>query len=141
MPFIRPLLWSVSLCAIASPTIAQSPEATATNNYRVSGVVVDRGGNPMMNAEVTLLTGNVIRTVMPSGEDGRFNLGSHPAGKATLQVRRLGYEQRNVNLKIGDESKATFAEIILVELPQKLEEILVKSDEQGRLREFAAHRA
>jgi hypothetical protein len=141
MSFIRPLLWSVSLCAAASPTIAQNPEATATSTYRVSGIVVDRDGNPLANAEVTLLTGGVIRVVIPSGEDGRFNLGSHTAGKATLQVRRLGYEQRNMNLKIGDDSKATFAEIVLVELPQKLEEVLVKSDEQGRLREFAAHRA
>ena len=140
MSFIRPLLCCVSLCAVAPPTVAQSVASTATINYRVSGIVTDAGGDPVDNADISLLSGGVIRQVSASGADGRFSLGDFSAGKATLQVRRLGYEQRNMNITIGAESKPTFVEVLLRELPQKLEEVMVKSDEQGRLRDFSEHR-
>jgi hypothetical protein len=141
MSLIRPLLWCMSFCAVASPALAQDPQVAPTYNYRVSGIVKDGRGNALENAEVTLLYDGVIKMVMSSDADGRFSLGEHPTGKARLQVRRLGYEQRNMDFKIGGESKPSFLEVVLVEIPQKLEEILVKSDEGGRLREFAAHKA
>jgi len=141
MSLIRPLLWCVCVCAAASQTFAQEPQVASTNTYRVSGVVTDGRGNALENAEVTLLIDGVIKIVMPSDANGRFSLGDHPAGKGRLEVRRLGYEQRNVDFKIGADAKPKIFEVVLVEVPQKLEEILVKSDERGRLREFAAHRA
>jgi hypothetical protein len=140
MSFIRPLLCCVSLCAVASSTGAQGVASAATESYRVTGIVTDASGDPVDNAEITLLTAGVAQQVGKSGVDGRFGLGDFPAGKATLQVRRLGYEQRDLNITIGAESKPAFVEVLLQELPQKLEEVMVKADEHGRLREFAEHK-
>lgn len=140
MSFIRPLLCSALLCAQAYPASAQTATTTPAE-YRVSGIVRDGNGNALDNVEVSLLTDGIIRIVVPSKGDGQFSLGNFSAGKATLQMRRVGYEQRNVNITIGADEKPTYLEIVLHEIPQKLEEVLVKADEQGRLRQFAEHKA
>jgi hypothetical protein len=120
--------------------LAQTVPAAPTPSYRISGVVIDGGGEPVNNAELTVSTGGVTREVSASGVDGRFTFGEFLAGKAMLQVRRLGYEERKLNITIGAESKPTYVEVQLREVPQKLEEVMVKSDEQGRLRDFAEHK-
>lgn len=140
MSVLRRLFCCASLCALASPAIAQTAAITPVE-YRVSGIIRDVSGNAMENVEVSLLTEGVIRMVVPSKGDGQFNLGNFSAGKAMLQIRRVGYEQRNVNITIGADQQPTFVEIVLREIPQKLEEVLVKADEQGRLRQFAQHKA
>jgi carboxypeptidase family protein/TonB-dependent receptor-like protein len=140
MSLLRPLLCCVALCAQALPAFSQSA-TTTPDHYRVSGIVRDGRGNAIENAEVSLLTGGTIRVVIPSKGDGQFSLGDFTPGKAMLQIRRVGYEQRNVNITVGADQKPTFVEIVLQEVPQKLEEVLVKADEQGRLRQFAAHKA
>lgn len=140
MSFIRPLLCCVSLCAVAPAAVAQIVPSTATTNYRVSGIVTDASGNPLENAEINLVSDGAARQVTVSGTDGRFRLGESSAGKAALQIRRLGYEERKINIIIGADNKSPFIEVLLRELPQKLEEVLVKADEQGRLREFAEHK-
>ena len=139
MSLIRPLL-CLSLFVVASPAVAQTVASAATPNYRVSGIVTGSGGYPVENAEVALLSGGIIRQAAMSGADGRFTLGEFSAGKAMLQVRRLGYEQSNVNITIGAETKPTYVEVLLHELPQKMEEVLVKADELGRLRDFSEHK-
>ena len=140
MSALRPLFCCALLCALASPVIGQTAAITPIE-YRVSGIVRDGNGNALDNAEVSLLTGDIIRVVVPSKGDGQFSLGNFSAGKAMLQIRRVGYEQRNVNITVGADQKPTFVEIVLHEIPQKLEEVLVKADEQGRLRQFAEHKA
>jgi hypothetical protein len=140
MSLVRPLLCA-SFCALAPSAVAQSVASAATINYRISGIVTAFGGNPVENAEITLLRDGAIRQSALSGVDGRFSLGELSAGKATVQVRHLGYEQRNTNITVGAEAKPTYVEILLQEVPQKLEEVMVKSDEHGRLRDFAAHKA
>jgi len=117
--------------------VAQSPPAAS---YQVTGIVKDAGGDPVNNVEITLLTGGVPHQVTASGADGRFSLGEFSAGKATLQLRRLGYEELSLNITVGADSKPTYVEVLLKELPQKLEEVMVKSDEQGRLRDFSEHK-
>src|SRR5258708_3194757 len=139
MSLVRPLLCA-SLCALAPSAVAQSVTSAATLNYRISGMVTAFGGSPVEKAEITLLRDGAIRQSAYSGVDGRFILGELSAGKATLQVRHLGYEQRNMNINVGAEAKPTYVEVLLQEVPQKLEEVMVKSDEQGRLREFAEHK-
>ncbi|MFN2603686.1 MAG: carboxypeptidase regulatory-like domain-containing protein [Gemmatimonadaceae bacterium] len=139
MSLIRPLLCA-SLCAVAPAAVAQSVASAATINYRIIGIVTNSGGEPIDNAEVSLIAGGVIKLVSASGTDGRFTLAEYPAGKAMLQIRRLGYEQRNINIDVGADSRPTSVAVVLKELPQKLEEVMVKSDERGRLRQFAEHR-
>jgi hypothetical protein len=139
MSWIRPLLSCLALCAVAPAAVGQNIAATAAG-YRVNGIVTGSGGDAVVSAEIALLSDGVARQETVSGADGRFTLGDVPAGKAKLQVRRIGYEQRNVNITIGTDSKPTYVEVLLRALPQKLEEILVKSDEGGRLREFSEHK-
>lgn len=140
MSLIRPLLGCLVLCAVAPPAVAQDVAATASNTYRVNGIVTGSGGYPVNSAEIALLSNGVPRQATVSGADGRFTIGDVAAGKATLQVRRLGYEQRNVDITVGAETTPTYVAVPLRELPQKMEEVLVKADEQGRLREFNEHK-
>lgn len=140
MSFIRPFLCGVSLCAAAPPMLAQVVASAQAASYHVGGIVTDGGGDPVNNVEITLLSAGVPHQVTATGADGHFSLGDFSAGKATLQVRRLGYEERKLNISIGADSKPTYVEVLLTELPQKLEEVMVKSDEQGRLRDFAEHK-
>src|SRR5437764_5476900 len=86
MSVLRPVLCCASLCALASPTIAQTSTISPIE-YRVSGIVRDVTGNALDNAEVSLLTGGIIRIVVPSKGDGQFSLGNFTAGKAMLQIR------------------------------------------------------
>ncbi|HVD61005.1 MAG TPA: carboxypeptidase regulatory-like domain-containing protein [Gemmatimonadaceae bacterium] len=141
MSYFRPLITCVTLCVAGSFAFAQPPAAVSPIEYNVGGVVRDGRGNPLDNAEVALLSGGIIRLVVQSAANGQFTLGNFSAGKATLQIRHIGYEQLNMNINIGADRKPTFTEIVLEEVPQKLEEVLVKSDEKGRLREFAEHKA
>src|SRR6266513_62049 len=112
MSILRPLLCA-SLCALAPSAVAQTVTSAATVNYRITGIVTAFGGNPVEKAEITLLRDGANRQSAFSGVDGRFTLGELSAGKANLQVRRLGYEQRNMNINVGDEAKPTYVEILL----------------------------
>jgi hypothetical protein len=141
MSYLRHLIACATLCAAGSSAFGQPTAAITPIEYRVAGVVRDGRGNPLDNAEITLLSGGVIRLVVQSAANGQFTLGDFSPGKATLQIRHIGYEQLNMNINIGADKKATFTEVVLEEVPQKLEEVLVKADEKGRLREFAEHKA
>lgn len=140
MSLIRPLLTCLALCAVAPPAVGQNVAATPPTSYRVSGIVTGSGGDAVVSAEIALLSEGVARQATVSGADGRFTLGDVPAGKAKLQVRRLGYEQRDVDITVAAETTPTYVAVLLRELPQKMEEVLVKADEQGRLREFSEHK-
>jgi hypothetical protein len=141
MPFLRPLFCVVSLIATASPVTAQSIASTEPNASRVFGIVIDGARDPIANAEVTFLSKGEVRLVGTTDANGRFTLGNFTPGKAMLQVRRIGYEQRNMNITVESENKPTQVEVLLDEVPQKLEEVMVKADEQGRLRDFSEHKS
>ncbi len=125
----------------SSGILAQAQVVTASSppTFRVSGSVSDDRGNPLDQAEIILLNDKTTLQTSTTGANGHFALGNFPAGNARVRVRRLGYQQIDTKIAIGPDAQPV--DILLRELPQKLEEVLVKSDEDGRLREFAAHKS
>ncbi len=140
MPLARQLILSASFCAFAAPVFGQVVAPAAPTVFHVTGIVSDIRGNPVEKAEVTLDGGKSLHQTTMTGTDGRFNLGDFSAGGATIRVRRLGYQSLDMNISIGANARQGDLDLEVRELPQKLEEVLVKSDEDGRLREFSQHK-
>jgi len=140
---IRTRVASLALCGLLLPVarlVAAQDTATAslatTTVYRLSGVVIDSARAPVPEAEVTLIEVGAVRRQVVTDAEGRFTLGDFPASRLAVRVRRLGYEQRTVDVLLGGGGQPTFVEIILVGVPAQLEEILVNTSAGGRLSEF-----
>ncbi len=139
MSHVRSVICGICIFAGATPAIGQN-SATSSPTFGVTGVVTDAGGNGIDKAEITLSSDKAVLQSVTTGPDGRFSLGSFSPGNATLHVRRIGYEQQDMRIAIGSGGHSNSIPVLLRELPQKLEEVLVKSDEEGRLREFYDHK-
>lgn len=140
---IKTRVASLALCTLlfAVPWLVAAQEAATassgkTATYQFRGVVTDAARAPVPEAEVALIEVGAVRRQVVTGADGRFALGDYPASRVVLRVRRLGYEQRTVDVQVGDGGQPTFIEVALVTLPVELEEVLVNPSDRGRLREF-----
>src|SRR2546422_587294 len=140
---IRTRVASLALCSLLSPILrlvaaqeAAAASSTRTTTYQFTGVVIDAARAPIPEAEVTLIEVGAVRRQVVTGADGRFALGDYPASLLVLRVRRLGYEQRTVDVQLGADGQPTFVEIILAALPVELEEVLVNPTDRGRLPKF-----
>ena len=144
---IRTGLSALALCALLVPLAlpvaaqdsARAPAAT-TPAYQVTGTVKDSAGAPVPEAEVTVIERTTLRRPVATDVQGRFQLRDVPAGRLTVRVRRLGYEQRTVDVLLGATAPTTFLEIIVTPAPAQLEEVRVHPNSVGRLREFYDHR-
>ena len=85
------LLWSVAV-----PASAQTA--------RVNGVILDSAGGGLSGVEVLVL-GSDLRTT--SGDGGKFTLAGLPAGRITLQTRRIGYKPVEVMADLDPLREAT----------------------------------
>lgn len=119
---------------VAAQEAATPPPKSAT--YSLSGIVIDAARAPVPQAEVALIVGGAVKRQVVTGTDGQFELGEYPASALAVHVRRLGYEQRTVEVDLGADGQARLVEIVLTQLPVELEEVLASSSDQGRLREF-----
>jgi hypothetical protein len=130
------------VCAIPGLLGAQGAPLAAAElpaTFQVTGVITDAAREPVPEVEVTVIDGTVgVRAVTDSR--GRFNLGRFPAGALSLHVRRLGYEARDIAIRVGADGKATSVEIVLLPAPAELEGVSVTANAQGRLREFYQRR-
>lgn len=103
----------------APPPAATKPEPKAPASVTepppvalepILGTIVDEGGRPMADVEVTLqVPGQPPRTERTFA-DGRFEFGGVPIGSATLAVNEPGYESATV--EVGQEPPRS-AEIVL----------------------------
>src|SRR5437867_60601 len=138
---------SLALCGLLLPVarlVAAQDTATAslatTPVYRLSGVVIDSARAPVPEGEVTLIEVGAVQRRVVTDAEGRFTLGDFPASRLAVHVRRLGYEQRTVDVPVGVGGQPTHVEIILATVPAELAEILVNPGPRGRLREFSERR-
>ena len=69
---------------------------------------------------------------------GRFKLGEFSAGALSFRVRRLGYEARTVDVRIG-EGGQNHVEVVLTIIPEELANVVV-TGAPGRLGEFFQRR-
>src|SRR6267154_2606005 len=109
------------VAAQEAPTVSSAKPTT----YRLSGVVLDSARAPVPEAEVTLIEAGVVRRQVVTDAAGHFVLGEFPAGPLTVRVRRLGYEERTVDVAVGAAGQPMFVEIIVTAAPAQLEEVPV----------------
>jgi hypothetical protein len=124
------------LSAQGAPSAAADPPAT----YQVTGVITDAAREPVPAAEVTAVDASASARGAVTDSRGRFNLGRFPAGPLSLHVRRIGYEARAIEVKVGAGGQPTSVEILLLPVVVELEGVSVSANPQGRLREFYQRR-
>lgn len=137
----------VACCALAvllpQPSAGQTVVASASDRseqtYRVSGIVTDVQREPIPEAQISIDSGGTSRATATDAR-GRFDLGRFAAGPLSFRVRRLGYEQRTIQVLLGANATATSVEIVLVAIPAELEQVYITTEPQGRLRGFYERR-
>ena len=137
------VIWSALVCAIPGLLSAQGAPSAAADppvTYQVTGVITDAAREPVPQAEVTAVDASAVARGAVTDSRGRFNLGRFPAGPLSLHVRRIGYETRDMQVKVGAGGQPTSVEIVLLAVPTELVGVSVTADPQGRLREFFQRR-
>jgi hypothetical protein len=130
---------SALVCAIPGLLSAQgAPDPPVT--YQVTGVITDAAREPVPAVEVTTVDPSARVWAAVTDSRGRFNLGRFPAGPLSLHVRRIGYEERDIEVTVGAGGQPTSVEIVLLPVPAELAGVSVTADPQGRLREFYQRR-
>lgn len=100
----------------AQPPTVVHPDPVAA----LRGTVHDRvTGQPLAGVRVEL-EGSRISTT--TGSDGRFELGSLPAGPLTLQLRRVGYTPLSVSVVAGD---GEWLELVMERAPTTLADVVI----------------
>jgi len=74
----------------------------AKGTARVSGRVVDKKGQPLRDARITLQGGGMV--VALSRANGEFTLDSLPSGTQAIEVRKLGYTVTEVPVELASNS-------------------------------------
>lgn len=131
---------SVTLAGGASDPRLELASAQMVSEYELVGVVTDIANVPIPEVEVSIVKPAGISGVAHTSKDGRFSIGGVPTGTVSVQLRRLGYEARVVDVEITAEKRPP-VEFMLKPVPAELDELLIKADERDALREFYDHKA
>ncbi len=121
--FKRALLCGFML--IASTGMAQQMTQT------VRGTIVDQDSKAkLLGARVVIIGSDpVIGSV--ADENGKFKLEEVPVGRHTIKITMIGYEDRVMPNLLVNSGKEVVINIELVEAVEKLEGLVVKSDEKN----------
>ena len=106
----------VILLTLAAPALAQDGPAGT-----VTGLVSDARANPLANATVRV-EGTRLSAV--TGPDGRYRIGTVPAGNRILVVVRLGYSSQRLPVSVPAGGDVT-ADATLQQSAVALEEVIV----------------
>lgn len=134
--------WWVSAAlavALGDPVAGQSripsDGASLDRSYRISGVVVDTAGQPLSDVELTAGATTASEIVARTNYEGRFELGPLPPGTVSVRARRLGYEQRVVEVNLPADAGVSRV-IVLRAVPQELEQLSVTAPADAKLSGF-----
>ncbi len=96
------------LVALALAGGAAGASAQQQPTGRITGVVLQKSGEPVPGANVVLV-GTKVGTI--AGEDGRFGIASVPAGRYRVQAAMMGYtsEEKEVVVPAGGSARVEFA--------------------------------
>lgn len=132
---------SIPTAALAALLLRPFPAAAAaTSDHQVAGTVLDISSAPIPQVEVSVVRPEGSGRSVLTAKDGRFTIRGLPTGTVLLRFRRLGYELREVEVRIAAE-QLTPIEVILKPIPEELDSMTVLSQEHDALREFYEHKA
>src|SRR5688572_29799292 len=140
MLLVRSTLIALALL-FAGNAYAQAP-ATASPSYTVTGVVTDASGLPLSSVEVWLMVSGAPIRLVRTRDDGRFSITDDMSAPSKLQMRRLGYLRREVELYFPRDSSRLLT-IALEPTPVRLSEVEVlerASETAEWLRDFEDRR-
>lgn len=134
-------LHSLLVAATLLSTPLSSPAGDKESpKYDVVGKVTDVSGQPIPDAELSVLKPEGLTIGSRTSKDGRFTMWGIPSSRFSLHVRRLGYEARTIEVDLLT-SVAKDLDIMLKPIPEELDEILVRDFERASLKEFYDRRA
>ena len=124
--------WRLCACLLA----AVAARGDSQPSGAIVGAVRDSGGAPIRLASILAAGVQAL-----SDSAGRFLLERVPAGKVTVNVRRLGFEPRQIVVELMDGERDSLV-VTLRTLPQTLPEVTAAADAHLRihLAEFFRHR-
>jgi hypothetical protein len=117
---------------------ARTANAQSAIPVTFSGIVIDDDRAPLADAELALRRGQTTVKVR-SGDDGRFTFTDVPSGVAVITVRRLGYQQRNIDVQVAATTARVPLEVALVPIATDVEAVVIDA-KKGHLREFMVRR-
>jgi hypothetical protein len=88
---------------VAVKTDSGKTKMVARGTARVTGKVIDKKGQPLRDARVSLQGGSDVALTKANGE---FTLDSLPSGTQALQVRKLGYSVTEVAVELSAREPA-----------------------------------
>ena len=105
--------------------VAQSaPSAELAAAGRVAGVVTSRAGQPLADAQVSIVS---TRTGAVTRPDGRYTITGLAAGTYQLRVARIGYKTGLLEGVVVQEGAEATADVSLEELPAALSAVVVSA--------------
>jgi hypothetical protein len=97
--------------------------AHAAGTLPLSGIVGDSRGAPLVGARLTLAGSD--RTLF-TADDGVFDFGFLPAGNYRLVVRRVGYQETTIDLRLAEPAPACVL-VRLAAVPVQLSEVVARA--------------
>ncbi|MEO7367433.1 MAG: carboxypeptidase regulatory-like domain-containing protein [Gemmatimonadaceae bacterium] len=133
--------FNVRVAALSGSLLLPLPAAAAHPfDCQVVGKVTDISSIPIPEVEVSVVRPAGMGRSVLTAKDGRFIISGLPEGAVLLRFRRLGYEVREVEVRVGDE-KLTSTDVVLKPIPEELDSITIRSEERAALREFYEHKS
>lgn len=118
---------AVAAIVAASPIEAQDTTARSPNRpqtYRISGTVTDAGRQPLSQVEIAAVdSAGAPGRSTTTDERGHFDLGMFEPGTQSVRARRLGYEQRTMEIEVDQRALSASVEIVLLVAPEELEAV------------------
>ena len=127
-------LWiALSLVAVSARAVAQQASAVAGLaqggvTYEVWGAVVDRNGDPLTGAEITLLERDTVARLVRTDARGHFRMDALPSDVSLFRVRRVGYQAKLLEVHFSKSSRSTNMVVSLEPTVTVLDTVIVEAD-------------
>ena len=120
--------------------MGQVAAGQGVGQFTFSGIVIAEDRAPLSDAVLGFEHAGQTLYRVRSGNDGRFTFTDVPGGAAAITVRRLGYQQRRIEINVGAVTAREQLEVALVPVATDVEAVTIEGA-TGRLQEFNDRRA